>query len=373
MQADKKVQIPDNTDLNQVYLNQNQEDLDNLLEEIRIKPHEKAVFPVPILQVEKEDKKITIGSLGDFSVIIGKPKSRKTFFSSILVAACLKLDNSISSIKGVPKQGKRKVIYFDTEQSRPDVIKVKNRIAALSENDKEVDIDYFPLRKFSTSTRLALIERELEDCSNVGLVIIDGARDLVTSINNEEQATEVASRFLRWTEEKQIHLITILHQNKGDNNARGHLGTELINKAQTVLSVSKSSDNKNISIVESEYCRGMDIPSMAFEIDDLLLPRILEDYVKPSSTKSSQDLDSLGEIQKFQFLNELLTNDEYSEGIAYRDLLAEIKRLFFEKYDCNIGDTKVKRFITHCRTEGYLRQEKKSKPYFLGEFISEKS
>jgi len=199
-------------------------------------------------------------------------------------------------------------------------------------------------------------------------VIIDGARDLVTSINNEEQATDVASRFLRWTEEKQVHLITILHQNKGDNNARGHLGTELINKAQTVLSVSKSSDNKNISIVESEYCRGMDIPSMAFEIDDMLLPRILEDYVKPSSTKSNQDLDSLGEIQKFQFLNELLTNEENQQGIRYNDLVDEIHQLFEQKYKCTIGDNKVKKFIAHCRNEGYLKQEKRSKPYLLGVF-----
>ena len=36
---------------------------------------------------------------------------------------------------------------------------------------------------------------------------------------------------------------TILHQNKGEEHARGHIGTELSNKAETVLQVEK--DEKN--------------------------------------------------------------------------------------------------------------------------------
>jgi hypothetical protein len=35
--------------------------------------------------------------------------------------------------------------------------------------------------------------------------------------------------------QKVIHIHTILHQNKADENARGHIGTELNNKAETVL------------------------------------------------------------------------------------------------------------------------------------------
>ena len=65
----------------------------------------------------------------------------------------------------------------------------------------------------------------------------------------------IASKLLKWTEEKNIHVVTVLHQNKNDGNARGHLGSELVNKAETVLSVTKDSKEKDISIVEAEYCR----------------------------------------------------------------------------------------------------------------------
>lgn len=42
---------------------------------------------------------------------------------------------------------------------------------------------------------------------------------------------------MQWTDDRQIHIHTILHQNKNDENARGHIGTELNNKAETVMQV----------------------------------------------------------------------------------------------------------------------------------------
>ena len=370
MQANKTVQIPQNTDLNRE--NKPKPDLGGILEEIKIRPEEKGKHPEPVIQFELDGEVANFGALGDFSVIIGKAKSRKTFFLSLLVAAYLKPDHGIDCIKSFPHRKKRKVVYFDTEQGRADVIKVKDRITKLAGDFNQNDLEVYPLRKFNTSTRLDLIEERLKDCSDVGLVIIDGARDLVSSINNEEQATDIASRFLRWTEEKQVHLITVLHQNKGDNNARGHLGTELINKAQTVVSVSKDSNNKNVSIIESEYCRGQDIPTLAFEIGEDYLPQLILGYKKTDNSKSNSDLESLSEIAKYQFLNELLTTAENAKGLGYNQLVDEIKSFFEKKYKCGIGDAKVKKFITYCRTEGYLRQEKKSDPYFLGQFDSEK-
>ncbi|MCU9931164.1 mobilization protein, partial [Escherichia coli] len=76
-------------------------------------------------------------------------------------------------------------------------------------------------------------------------------------------ATMIVSKLMKWSEEKNILIVTVLHQNKGDNNARGHIGTELNNKAETVLSVSKSSDNEMVSIVQAEMCRNLEPESFA--------------------------------------------------------------------------------------------------------------
>ena len=65
---------------------------------------------------------------------------------------------------------------------------------------------------------------------NVGLVVIDGIRDLMLDINNSTEATKLVGDLMQWTSEQNIHIQTVLTSTKGDDNARGHIGTELNNK-----------------------------------------------------------------------------------------------------------------------------------------------
>ena len=114
---------------------------------------------------------------------------------------------------------------------------------------------------------------------NIGLVVIDGIRDMVHDINNPGESTTVISYLMTWTGERNIHIHTILHQNKGDENARGHIGTELSNKAETVLQVEKDENNPDISKVKAAHIRAVDFEPFAFRINDNALPEIVDDYV----------------------------------------------------------------------------------------------
>ncbi len=89
---------------------------------------------------------------------------------------------------------------------------------------------------------------------------------------------------LRWTEEKNIHIATVLHQNKADFNARGHIGTSLVNKAETVISVTRDDKNRDISYVKPEFCKDRDFQMLAFTINDDGLP-VLLDSPPPESSK----------------------------------------------------------------------------------------
>jgi hypothetical protein len=79
----------------------------------------------------------------------------------------------------------------------------------------------------------------LENSTDVGLVVIDGICDFVSSINSEEESTKIADFLLQITAPKNIHVITVLHQNKDSEKMRGQLGTELLIKADTVAVVTK--------------------------------------------------------------------------------------------------------------------------------------
>jgi hypothetical protein len=83
---------------------------------------------------------------------------------------------------------------------------------------------------------------------------------------------------MQWTDDQQIHIHTVLHQNKNDEHARGHVGTELNNKAETVMQIEPEKDDKSISIVEAIHSRDREFEPFAFRVNDDSLPELVESY-----------------------------------------------------------------------------------------------
>ena len=113
---------------------------------------------------------------------------------------------------------------------------------------------------------------------DLGLVIIDGIRDFIHDINSPGESTDVISKFMQWTDDRQIHIHTVLHQNKNDEHARGHVGTELNNKAETVMQIEPDKDDKSISVVEAIHSRDREFEPFAFRVNDDSLPELVESY-----------------------------------------------------------------------------------------------
>jgi hypothetical protein len=215
----------------------------------------------------------------------------------------------------------------------------------------------YGLRKYSPAERVELIRTAIANEPNLGFVVIDGARDLVTSINDEEQATELSSHFLKWTEEGQFHLMTVLHQNKGDNNARGHLGSELVNKAETVLSVTK--DNASgFSIVEAEYCRDREPEPFAFDIDEDGLPRLVEHWELTSEKYQTQKGVTPSEIPHETHVAILEEVFKKIPQPKHSELCRQL-RTSLESLGKKVGDSKAKIFAQWYGVEGYIVREGK--------------
>ena len=178
-------------------------------------------IPPVVLRVDEA----IIGTLGNFSVSTGKAKAKKTFNVCTLVAAAL-INGQVLEYRASFPESKRDILYFDTEQSPYHCQLVMQRILSLVglPLDPEPEhLKFSHLRAIADpNQRRALIRYAIYNSPNLGLVIIDGIRDL-----------------MQWTEEKNIHIQTVLHLNKGDDNARGHIGTELNNKAESVLLIAK--------------------------------------------------------------------------------------------------------------------------------------
>ena len=223
----------------------------------------------------------TIGTLGNFSASTGKAKSKKTFNISAIVAAALKNDEVLQYSAFLP-ENKRKILYVDTEQSKYHCHKVMERIMRLAglptDKDRE-DFIFVVLRECTPDKRKQIIGYMLANMEGIGLVIIDGIRDLMYDINSPSESSDLINLLMRWSSEYNLHIHTVLHLNKGDDNTRGHIGTELNNKAETVLEITKSTQDVDISEVKAMHIRDKDFEPFAFRINETALPEVVKDYV----------------------------------------------------------------------------------------------
>ena len=152
-----------------------------------------------------------IGTLGNFSASIGKAKSKKTFNVSAIVAAALKNGTVLRYAAELP-EAKRKVLYVDTEQSPHHCLNVMERImrmAGLPDDRDNENLEFLALRKYTPEQRIRIVEQAIYHTPNLGLVIIDGIRDMVYDINSPSESTRIISKLMQWTDDRQIHIHTI--------------------------------------------------------------------------------------------------------------------------------------------------------------------
>lgn len=234
-------------------------------------------FAAPPVILRVDDS--VIGTLGNFSASTGKAKSKKTFNVCAIVAAAMTGGTVLNYSASLPPE-RRRILYVDTEQSRFHCKRVLCRILRLAGLPTDVHpplLEFLCLRGYATKERLRKIEEAIYDLDDLGLVVIDGIRDLAHDINSPGEATDLITKLMQWTDERRIHIHTVLHLNKGDDNTRGHLGTELNNKAETVLQITKDDFDRDISSVAAMHIRDRDFEPFAFRINADALPELVEE------------------------------------------------------------------------------------------------
>jgi hypothetical protein len=92
---------------------------------------------------------------------------------------------------------------------------------------------------------------------------------------------------MRWTKIHNLHITTVIHQNKHDNYATGHLGSAIMKKSEAVISVAKSENDSRRSEVSCYMIRGAaDFNDFEMEVDyDTGLPHVvsIDNMIKKSS------------------------------------------------------------------------------------------
>ena len=264
------------------YTNEEQQYMQYIEDKAYIDPNKEVKYP-PIaismgnFMAGKEVYPIPIGTYGNFSFIAAPPKSKKTFFVSLLSAVYLKgqLDSHAKGMIGHRKG--RCLVHFDTEQGRFHAQKVFRRVLDMTGLSDEC-YHTFGLRTLNNRDRLNFIEYFLyHKVQDAGLVVIDGIADLVSDVNNLDESSMVIQKLMKWTEELNCHIVTVIHSNYGTEKPTGHLGSYLEKKAETQIQLELNTVNDEMVTVKCRRSRGFPFEKFSFKINKQGHPEIVDD------------------------------------------------------------------------------------------------
>ena len=285
-------------------------------------------YPEPYYMLEYNG--VPFSKIGGMGAMSGQKKNGKSFVFTELIAAivgdgCERVQQYLPGLR-VPERTieylghKPRALYIDTEMERLSSAKVMRRVHWLCDVDMNAP---FPEDRFAVLwlknmprnddkrpyiQRFELIKTAIE-MIQPDVVFIDGLRDLVASINDEEAGTTILDYFGSIAEERNLSIWLALHQNPSRNNEvedakmRGWIGTELGNKvSDTLVSIKTKTANGVTFTVKQQDARDKDLDDWKFEITDdagnLGIPRITNSGTNmPSKSKEQVTCDDVTVIR----------------------------------------------------------------------------
>ena len=222
---------------------------------------------------------IRFGTFGNISLIKGEEKTRKSFLKSLLLSCAIggNANNYCQNIVGHDLSDKY-VFDIDTEQGDYDVWLAASRIPKMVGTYPE---NYMPiaLRGKNPNEICGYLEwlfMESEYRNKLGIVSIDGFVDCMNDFNSQTESKEFITKLMDWSKVSMSHITGILHVNPGSEKARGHAGTIIQQKCETVVLIK---DGGEYSEVICKVGRGKKFKSFAIKIDNDWLPYEYENYI----------------------------------------------------------------------------------------------
>lgn len=222
------------------------------------------VEPIPVIELDGT----VIASEGNLSAIVGEAKSKKTFLCSAIVGDMLRIKRDRRF--GINRH-LCQVLWVDTEQSELHARKVARRVLDLCQSpvpDQSPFFKMLTLREFDPIKRKDVLYKAIK-VYRPKLVVIDGISDLQHNTNDLEESESIVTTLMALSTIHNCHIMCVLHTNPGSDKARGHTGSALQRKAETVLYVRKIGE---VSVVEPQFCRNEPFERFAFRVNDEGLP-----------------------------------------------------------------------------------------------------
>lgn len=220
---------------------------------------------------------------GEMSATVAPSKTKKSFYKSALIASYIggNASHYFPNMKS-HKTDDFYIVDVDTEQGKFYAQTVFRRVQLMT-GLKYINYLPFAMRSKTPEERVMFIDALLNDPKYKGkikFVSIDGIADLIENTNDIVMSAKIAQKTMKWTDENNLHLHTVIHKLIGVNKPTGHMGSYILKKAETVTFLEKEDDEAKDSniIVKHKYSRGRTFPDFAFNVNQEGLPYMIKGW-----------------------------------------------------------------------------------------------
>lgn len=230
----------------------------------------------PILSIKRNNKSYSFLNAGGLSLLIAFFKGGKSFLSILI--ALLASKRVVHEFFESFLAEDTLIILFDTEEGRRRSQLKVNKYFGQNSNIK---IDLYSMRHLDNVDVFALTKLCIRR-HRPKFLLIDIGSDLVSNVNDIEQANYITNRLAAYAEQFNMHIMMSLHLARSTKQAIGHIGSAMLKRSEVSLRVTKIGQNFR---VDPEFTRDEPFPTFWFEIKDGMPTIIDEDPSHPDENR----------------------------------------------------------------------------------------
>jgi len=202
------------------------------------------------------------------NVIQGQAGVHKSRLAECICSALLKLngcENELLGFKRLNYDATHTVVYVDTERNLKEQFPIAlQSILTKAGYDKTANpnnFKYISLLEIPRKERFTALDEFLvyikKETQAPLFIVLDVSTDCIEDFNKTDKSMELIDLMNMAINEHNVIFLCLIHENPHSDKARGHFGTELMNKASTVIQVGfeKDSSQNDTDLIRVKYLK----------------------------------------------------------------------------------------------------------------------
>jgi hypothetical protein len=202
------------------------------------------------------------------NVIQGQAGSHKSRLAENLCAAFMKTHNSQNThldYKRTSFDSNYTVVYVDSERNLseqlPYALQSIQLMAGFEKEEHPYNFEYISLLQVPRKDRFSTLNEYLtyvrESTQRPLFIVLDVSTDCIEDFNRTDKSMELIDLMNVAINEFDVTFLCLIHENPNSDKARGHFGTEIMNKSSTVMQVrfEKDAQQNDTNLIRVKYLK----------------------------------------------------------------------------------------------------------------------